>query len=94
VVVVGNSGDTCIKAVVKKGAEAFRVTWAKGHAEQSHIESGITTAEHKAGNDKADLCADQGAPVHGKDVVEIAGHMRSRQDEYQKLFNNINDHTH
>ena len=51
------------EAVEAKGAHAVRLTWVKGHANEEHIASGITTQTNKAGNDEADKIADIGSEL-------------------------------
>ena len=46
---------------------ALAIVWVKGHANESHIERGITTWEDKVGNDAADALATSAAALHSID---------------------------
>ena len=79
-------------AVKAKGPNSIRISWVKGHADQAHIEAGLTTTAHKVGNDRADLVADKGVLVHGEDVVTIARLFTSRHQQYTKLMLDLAKH--
>ena len=54
-------------------------SWVKGHAKQRHIEEGVTTLQHKLGNDAADALATAGAALHAAPEVIAAGARQKRQ---------------
>ena len=54
----------------------------KAHATEDMVRQGITTHEHKVGNDKADIAADISIALHGNDVTEIAQFYSKRHKEY------------
>jgi ribonuclease HI len=92
---VVNDGDLWAyfcAAVMRKGYTSVRITWVKGHAKQHHIEQGITTLQHKAGNDAADHAADEATALHGADVVKVAGWLHDRAKAYLGLMKKVSHH--
>ena len=77
------------KIIKSKGKHALRVTWCKGHANQKHIDSGITTATHKAGNDEADLLADRGVAAHAEGLGCLVNFYLSKQHRATLLLTRL-----
>ena len=48
------------RCVVAKTPTSIAASKVKGHAQQNHIEAGLSTPEQKQGNDNADATADTG----------------------------------
>jgi hypothetical protein len=65
-----------------KGRDSITITKVKAHATAEMINNGITTQDHKSGNDKADCAADISIALHGKEVTEIAHYYSKRHREY------------
>ena len=55
------------------------VIWVKGHAEQIHIDRGITTALDKCGNDSADALASAAAASHAAPHLLLQAATRRKQ---------------
>jgi len=72
-----------------KGAHSIRITWVKGHAKLEHIESGVSTHAHKAGNDRADTLADQGVDSHIQGLSHLANFYVAKQTTATKLLTRI-----
>jgi ribonuclease HI len=71
------------KAVAAKGRNAIRISWTKGHATSKHVDAGITTAQKKEGNEKADEIADRGCKLG---MQELAGFWASQRQELKELM--------
>ena len=88
----GDLWEHFYRAVSSKGHEAIRITKVEGHAIEKHIQDGISTEEHKKGNDIADSVADEGVRVYGKDLVKAAAKLSNRHDHYQQLMIQVSHH--
>ena len=78
-----NDGDLWehfYKAVETKGTQAIQITWVKGHATQEHIDKGISNETDMQGTYEADITADRGTELHGKDLIKIAGNVHARHE--------------
>ena len=75
------------EAVKAKGVSSVKLSWTKGHASRLHVEEGITTEHHKAGNDKVDQVADRGA-VQGYDegMRELVVFFAGQREETKKVI--------
>ena len=82
----GDLWDHLYKAVKANGARAAKVSWIKGHAKQEHIDKGRSNATNKVGNDKADIIADQGVDLHGKDLIKTASVFHKRHCDYIRFI--------
>ena len=82
----GDLWEHFYKAILAKGPQSTRPTWVKGHATQEHIDKGITTIAHKAGNHEADATADLGTDLHGADTMLKAKCMHARHNKYLALM--------
>ena len=78
--------------IIFKGINAVKLTWVKGHAKQVHIDKGLSDEVKKAGNDKADLVADIGARLHGKDIIQIASCLQTRHVKYSSFMRDVGTH--
>jgi len=88
----GDLWDHFCRAVASKGTASIKITWVKGHAQQSHIDSGATTNEHKSGNDQADSIAGEATSLHGPELVQIAGWLHDRAKSYVSLMKHVSHH--
>ena len=62
--------------------------WVMGHAKESDVKAGRTTALDKMGNDAADALATRGAALHAPpaELVEQAQQRRQNAETIQSLF--------
>ena len=54
----GDVWEPAANLVARKGPDAIRVIWTKGHATEKDVREGKTSEAHKKGNDIADLVAE------------------------------------
>ena len=80
------------KAVKAKGTRGIQITWVKGHANEAHIEAGVTDLFKKQGNDEADNCADRGTSIFGQDLIKTASFVNTRHCFYSSLMVKIVKH--
>ena len=80
------------QAMVAKGPAAIAFTKVKGHASDDHVRSGQVAPADKFGNDAADEAADEGAAVHGEDLLKIARIYSERHKQYAELAHAIHVH--
>ena len=88
----GCNGPVHWREGIEACRQSVRVSWVKGHAKQSHIDKGITTALKKEGNHRADLAADEGASLHGGDLIKVAQHIDKRHVDYINFMINVVKH--
>ena len=72
---LANDGDLWAHfccAVKAKSPGSIRISWVKGHADQKHIDAGLTTATDLVGNHKADATADEATALYGTDMLDVA----------------------
>ena len=79
-------------ALKKKSTKAVRIQWTKGHAKQSHIDRGITTADKKSGNDKADANADLGSKVHSQVLRDTTTWLAHKHMQYTAFMKKVVTH--
>ena len=75
--------------VMRKGAEAIKITLTKGHIKQEQVDSGTQTQRAKDGNDTADRLADKGVQHHPGRLRIIASVWAERQAAYYQLVRDI-----
>ena len=75
-----------------KGTRAIQISWVKGHATSEHVAHGVTTWANKVGNDAADIAADAGTALHGKDVCDMASWLFQRSAAYCQYMKKISHH--
>ena len=76
----------------KKRPRSIQVTWVKGHANASHVESGVTTTRNMQGNARADAMADLGVQLHGEKFYTLAKLFTKRHREYSTLMLEVAKH--
>lgn len=79
-------------AIKAKGPASVRISWVKGHASQDHIDAGVTSVEDKAGNDQADLVADEATALYGVDLNNIAKWYAQRAKAYYWFMRKVAHH--
>ena len=68
-------------AVVRaKGPHSVLFSWTKGHAEQEHIDAGISTPFKRDANKQADHNADLGVMCHNEGVTQLLNAYALRED--------------
>ena len=77
------------KLVRQKGAHALKVSWTKGHATQQDIDKGRSSVFHRAGNDRADACADDGVAMHEEGLLQLSGQYEVKHQAYLSLVCDI-----
>ena len=85
----GDLWEMFVQTVKAKGHQAIRVSWVKGHATKEMVNKGKVLARDKEGNDMADLVADQGVAMFGKDVKRMADEYAGRGRRMEDLTRNI-----
>ena len=88
----GDLWEHMFRVLSAKGPRTFKATWVKGHATDKHVESGVITAIHKAGNHRADALADAGNQMHGEDAITILGAMTCRFHGYVNFMQKVVHH--
>ena len=68
----GDPNRLLLEAIICKGPVAIKFSKVTGHAKLEHIDAGITTAEHAAGNNTADEAAVKGHKLHQNDATNLA----------------------
>ena len=80
------------KLVRSKGERSVLMSWCKGHANDTHIQQGITTLKDKLGNDASDQIATKGGQgLHTQQVQELAHLQHIRAKAYARVLNAIHD---
>ena len=86
----GDLWEVFEKAVKERGHKSVKATWVKGHATEAHIAKGITTDEHRIGNNNADHAASKiGQRIHTDSNHQLAGVQQARTANYTKLVKDI-----
>ena len=75
-----------------KGIHALRITKVKGHATQEMVDNKQVKERDKAGNDMADIAAEQGVQMQGQSTVQLGARYAQRQKDYIHLTKHIHDH--
>jgi len=75
--------------ILGKGLSALNVSWCKGHANQEHIDKGVSTPLLKIGNDKADENATKGVEEHVEGLLQLACFYATKQGQYIKFVQRI-----
>ena len=79
-------------AIKAKSTRAFKISWAKGHANEEHVQRGLCTKEDVIGNDLADRNADKGALVFGQTIHDVAKWLHARHDAYARFMKKVAIH--
>ena len=78
----GDLWEFFVKAVKQKGTKSIRISWVKGHATEANIKQGTSDPIKKYGNDTADTTANEGAELHGQDLLKLSGVANKRHGHY------------
>ena len=82
----GDLWSTMERIIKHKGAHSMRISWVKGHAQQKHIDQGLSSEQHKTGNDRADVLADRGVDSHIEGLSHLANYYAAKQRCGTKCF--------
>ena len=76
-----------MEAIIEaKGPDSIRVTWVKGHADESHFSSGKSSPLLKLGNDQADAMADKGVDEHLDGLMQLTHFYIAKQKVASELL--------
>ena len=81
----GDLWEVFAEMVKTRGPHSVTITKVKGHADQTHVTSGICTERQRWGNDVADGLADVAMTKHPIFVRQYCQIMVDRQDRYAAL---------
>ena len=77
------------EAILQRGWDKAEATWVKGHANWKMVADGVTLERDKAGNDKADSCAQKMVQSHGKEAVVTMSWLAERQVQYTAFMKKV-----
>ena len=78
----GGLWEQAWKAVLKRGASNQDLRKVKGHAAREDVETGVSIAADKAGNDKSDTNADEGPEmIRGKGLIVLGRWVAERHEK-------------
>jgi hypothetical protein len=88
----GDLWEAMALSISTKGANAVKVSWFKGHANDSHVASGSATSASRIHNDIADKVADEGVQ-HGiaEGIACLTDYYAAKQGAYIKLLTRVHD---
>lgn len=85
----GDLWEAMKKLIKIEGRHSTRISWVKAHAQQEHIDQGLTTQQHPTGNDDADKLANQRVDSKIQGLSHIANLYLGKQHVATKFLQRI-----